>query len=156
MKITKLIIFIALWSLCLSGCGQKGLLVQESKSPNPTGLRQLLTVGPAKVNVEVRNTPSGRELGLSYRQTLGKDEGILFVFETTAPYGFWMKGMAFPLDLVWISEGKVVQLSEQVPAPKAGEEPVVVRPKKMVDQVLEVNAGWVAKQGVRVGDGISF
>lgn len=113
---------------------------------------QEISVGEARVWVEVRDSEQERRQGLSGKEKLQEDEGMLFVFESPAKYEFWMKEMKFDLDMVWIRGDEVVEISEAVPAPKEGEEPAVVKPKVAVDKVLEVNSGWVGTNGVKVGD----
>ena len=105
-----------------------------------------LMVGKARVKVEVRETEEGRQQGLSGRDSLGEDEGMLFVFEEPGYHKFWMKGMKFDLDFVWIDKDQVVEITERVAAP------TVLTPKQPIDKVLEVNSGWVEKNGVKVGD----
>ena len=66
------------------------------------------------LSVEVADTQASRELGLSGREKMGDDEGILFVFDTPGRYGFWMKDMQFPLDIIWINQnGVVVNMKEK-------------------------------------------
>jgi uncharacterized membrane protein (UPF0127 family) len=122
---------------------------------NPKVAQKTYLIGKIPLQVEIRDTEAGRELGLSYRKTLGENEGMLFVFQEANKYAFWMKDMEFPLDMIWISGGKVAQVSAGIPAPKLGEQPVVVTPLVPVDMVLEVKAGWAENNGVKVGDPIS-
>lgn len=105
-----------------------------------------LMVGKARVKVEVRESQAGRQEGLSGRNSLGEDEGMLFVFEEPGYHKFWMKGMKFDLDFVWINKDQVVEITERVAAP------TVLTPVFPIDKVLEVNSGWVEKNGVKVGD----
>ena len=120
---------------------------------NPKSTQVAMRMGQAKLKVEVRATEAERELGLSYRPSLGENEGMVFKFPTAAQYGFWMKGMKFDLDMIWIREGQVVDISSGVPAPKNDSAPLpVVRPSAPADMVLEVNAGWSERHGVKVGD----
>lgn len=110
-------------------------------------------VGQAVVNVEIKDTEAGRNLGLSGRPSLPGNQGMLFVFDQPAIYLFWMKGMNFALDFVWIDNDQVVDLTEHVPAPdQTNQVPVTVKPKVPVTQVLEVNSGWISKNGIKVGD----
>ncbi|MEZ4156988.1 MAG: DUF192 domain-containing protein, partial [Candidatus Paceibacterota bacterium] len=64
---------------------------------------------------------------------------------------FWMEGMKFPIDIVWINEGHVVGFSENVPAAHDGNKEVR-KSDGDADMVLEVNAGEVARIGMQVGD----
>src|SRR5882672_5260542 len=52
------------------------------------------------------DTDALRTLGLSGHSPLAADEGMLFIFPAPGEYGFWMKDMLFPLDLVWIAADK--------------------------------------------------
>jgi uncharacterized membrane protein (UPF0127 family) len=62
-----------------------------------------------------------------------------------------MKGMNFPLDFIWIRENKVVDITENAPA-ETKTIPSIYKPKEPVDMVLEVNAGVVKKDKIKIGD----
>lgn len=124
-----------------------GMLVGGKLLPQKDLLR--LKIGQAVVGVEVADTDEEKSQGLAGRDSLAADAGMMFVFELPGQYGFWMKGMKFGLDFVWIRQGKVVEVSENV----SPEDPNrVYQPKEPVDAMVEVNAGWVKRQGVKVGD----
>lgn len=109
------------------------------------------------VTVELALTESEKQKGLGDRETLPRDHGMLFVYQNKDRYGFWMKGMRFPLDYVWIDGNTVADLSPNVPAPATpNESPAELAPKVPVDKVLEVNAGIINEFGIRVGDTIKF
>lgn len=110
-----------------------------------------LMVGTAPLTVEVASTPAEQELGLSYRVSLAPESGMLFTFATPSRQGFWMKGMNFPLDFIYTRAGAVVQLKENVSA--AGI-PVPFFPDQDIDGVIEVNAGWISRHGIKVGDAV--
>jgi len=74
---------------------------------------------------------------------------MLFIFPKPGRPNFWMKDMNFPLDFIWISGGQVVQLSTNIPATQP---PVTLTPDQPIDQVLEVNAGFIDKYGIKVGN----
>lgn len=111
--------------------------------------KNYLQLGKAQVLVEIRNTEEGRNQGLSNREKLAEDEGMLFMFDRPGIYVFWMKGMNFPLDFIWIRNNVVAEITENV-----GIEEMDIRPKEVVDKVLEVNSGWVEKQGIKIGDAV--
>ena len=113
--------------------------------------KNYLQVGKSGVAVEVRDTEEGRSQGLSGREKLAEDEGMLFVFDQPGIYGFWMKGMKFPLDFIWIKDNAVAEITENVAVSRMD-----IRPKEAVDKVLEVNSGWVKQNNVRVGDKIKL
>ena len=111
-----------------------------------------MKVGESVVEVMIRDTMEGRRQGLSGFSKLESDEGMLFVFSVASKYSFWMKGMKFDLDFVWIKDNKIVEITEGVVAPKGDEKPVSVKPQISINKVLEVNKGWVRENKVKVGD----
>jgi uncharacterized membrane protein (UPF0127 family) len=61
-----------------------------------------ITVGGVPLTVELAYLPADRSLGLGYREGLASGTGMLFLFEGPAPRSFWMRGMRFCIDIVWI------------------------------------------------------
>lgn len=94
-----------------------------------------------------------RALGLSNQASMPTTSGMLFVFEQAQRHAFWMKDMLFPLDIVWIYNNKVVDISSNLPTPSAGiadEQLQLYQPKTAANYVLEINA-FEAKD-VKIGD----
>jgi uncharacterized membrane protein (UPF0127 family) len=114
-----------------------------------------LTVGGHEFMVEVADTIPLRERGLSGRENLEDGRGMLFVFGAAGRHAFWMRGMKIPLDFIWIKDGRVVGVTENVPPPSGSllSLPMYYPPSE-ADKVLEVAAGTVARVGVKVGDGV--
>ena len=125
----------------------------------PTSVRRaMLSVGSASFRVEIADTPMLRALGLSGRDGLQADEGMLFLFETAHFPGFWMKGMKFPIDIVWIRGDEVKGVAERVPPEpeKSVFNLTLYHPPVEVDRVLELPAGSVARFGIKAGDRVVF
>ena len=108
------------------------------------------------IYVDVAATPTARERGLSGRASLAQDHGMLFVYSTPALHGFWMRGMNFSLDFIWIRDKTVFELTRNVPPPTEGEVPVMLEPYYPIDMVLEVNAGTIDRLGIKEGDKITI
>lgn len=118
-----------------------------------------LQINNAKLKVEVADTQAKRSKGLGGRPTLASGEGMLFVFQKKDKHPFWMKGLSFPLDFVWIREGKVVDLlyNVQPPAPGQTDETLsIYQSIEEVDKVLEVTAGTVQSLNIKVGDTVKL
>jgi len=116
-----------------------------------------LWVGDVMVEVEVADEEGEMNRGLGYRDSLGKNNGMLFIYPEPVIPTFWMKGMRFNLDFVWIYEGVVMEITENVQSPISEEEQLpLIRPKELVNWILEVNAGWVEENGGGVGDVVKF
>lgn len=114
-----------------------------------------LQINGVELNVELADTQAKRSKGLGGRQLLATDEGMLFVFDKPDKYPFWMKGLSFPLDFVWIRGDKVVDVlpSIQPPAPNQTDASLpIYQPKEDVDKVLEVSAGTIQRLNIKVGD----
>lgn len=121
----------------------------------------LVTMGRQTFRADVAGNFVVRARGLSGRAVLAEDEAMLFIFPIAMRYSFWMKGMKFPLDIIWIRKGRIVDMSENVPVPAANASIASmissgVRPKTVVDAVLEVNAGVARKLGLKVGDSVEW
>jgi uncharacterized protein len=111
-------------------------------------------MGNYVVKVDVVESPEDRARGLSGRETLESSTGMLFIFKTSGIYGFWMKDMNFPIDIIWIDEDrKIVGIDHQV---EPSSYPNVFYPAKSVKYVLEIPAGEALSQGVEVGSVIQF
>ena len=97
-----------------------------------------------------------RELGLGGRKSMPANHGMVFNFGVRGRYDFWMRGMQFPLDFLWIADKKIVDITESVPPPVGNEAPVQLTAKVPIDKVLEFNAGTVARYGIQIGDKVTF
>jgi uncharacterized membrane protein (UPF0127 family) len=106
------------------------------------------------IQIELADTPALRTLGLSGRDSLAPDHGMLFVFEKPDRYGFWMKEMNFSIDIIWIDASKkIVHIEERV-SPESY--PKIYIPDAQALFVLEVPAGFVTENKIRVGDEVKF
>lgn len=109
--------------------------------------------------VEIAKTDKEREKGLSDRKSLCQDCGMLFIFDQPGNYTFWMKGMNFDVDILWISGDQVVDITygAKAPAKEDSTAPKTVYQSRVpADKVLEVNSGWVEKNKIFVGDKIEY
>lgn len=114
-----------------------------------------LKIGEHIFAVEIVDTIQARSQGLSGRVSLPENNGMLFIFPSSALYSFWMKGMRFPLDIIWISGDKVVGFAENA-LPDNSDSPVIYPPPQPIDKVLEINAGLVKKLAIKIGDIMQF
>jgi len=117
----------------------------------PTGGTVLLG-GRVTVRVEVAVTDQEHTRGLSGRPGLGPGTGMLFAYPAPGPRSMWMLGMRFPLDFLWIRDGRIVDLFEHVPPPRPGEQPVTVASPEPAQYILELPAGFIRAHSLRRGD----
>ena len=111
-------------------------------------------VGSSTILLEVARTPQERALGLMFRPALAEDRGMLFPADPSHPIRMWMKNVPVALDLVFIYEGRIVALAEQVPPCLEASCPSYGPFKQAVDQVLELRAGRAAELGLSPGEPI--
>ena len=130
------------------------LVVTCSAAAPQSSLRVVdVRIRDATIRSEVADTPEVRRQGLSGRATLGRDAGMLFLFERPGIYPFWMPDMHFDLDLVWIRQDRVVGITRDV----SRRDPLREHPPPLpVDRVLEVVSGTAARHGWRRDDRVEF
>lgn len=120
--------------------------------------RETVSIRDANFLAEVADTPVARGRGLSGRESLAPAAAMLFIFPKTGSYGFWMKDMHFPLDLVWINGDTIVGIEKNVD-PQIGASMFSLKtyyPPAPVDKVLEINGGLADKYGLQAGDKARF
>lgn len=100
--------------------------------------------------LETADTDEERALGLGYRDTLCATCGMLFRFPEPGQYPFWMKGMRFPLDIIWLDGNRVVFIVRAA-SPGSLE---LFSPPEPASAVLELNAG--SAKNIKRGDTLSF
>jgi uncharacterized membrane protein (UPF0127 family) len=126
-----------------------------AQSPLITPLEARGTVllgGRLALRVEVALTEEEKARGLSGRTGLAAGTGMLFVYPEPAFRSMWMLGMRFPLDFLWIRDGRIVDLFENIPPPREGESPVSVASPEPAQYVLELPAGSIRAYRLRRGD----
>jgi uncharacterized membrane protein (UPF0127 family) len=125
---------------------------------NPPLPRKTIVIGSVSFDSEIASTITEQACGLSGRAILGEREGMFFAFDSGGTQNFWMKDMKFPIDMIWISGNKVAGFAENALPPNAGDHlwnlKIYTSPSN-VDKVLEVPAGTVAKNNIKVGDAVS-
>jgi len=104
---------------------------------------------------EIADTQEKRSQGLMFRKGLKADQGMLFLFERQGIYGFWMKNMRFPLDLIWINQDKVIVEIYQNALP-CKDLCKSIQPASPVKYVLEVNSGFCREHNLKPRDRIIF
>ena len=122
-------------------------------------MRPRAEFGSVHVTLEVARTEAQRRTGLAGHRPLGESEGMLFVFESASRGAFWMKGMTFPIDILWIEAGRVVHLERHVPAPAPGTPDAglpILTPSEAATYVLEVAAGFADRHGITVGSPVTL
>lgn len=113
-------------------------------------LQSRVSIGGEEIAVIVADTQDARAKGLSGHNGLGPNEGMLFNFQKPGIYGFWMKDMQFPIDIIWLDENKRVVDSWENATPESY--PQIYTPHASSQFVLEVPSGFYLKHNLKIGD----
>jgi uncharacterized membrane protein (UPF0127 family) len=133
------------------GAALSGLLFLYFRSDHTASAPATVLHGDSlDIPVTIADTAATREQGLSDTSSLPANTGMLFKFDTPSTYGFWMKDMNYPLDMIWFdSSFKVVDITvDATPASY----PAIFYPKQPVLYVLEVNADFSTAHSMHIGD----
>lgn len=116
--------------------------------------KKVIIVSDTIVKAKVADTHDERIIGLSQTETLKENHGMFFIFEEEDFHGIWMKEMNFAIDIIWFdSYGSIIHIKENV-GPETY--PEVFESNKKSLYILEVNAGFVEKNGLKIGDTIDL
>ena len=150
-------IIIVLAIMSLRGSAKQTLSGGEiaASSVTPRNETKTITINNKPLTIEIVSDGPAVTEGLGDRDSLPLDHGMLFLFSIPDRYAFWMRHMHFPLDILWIQNGIIVDLAT-LPPPKSWEIPATYKPRSAADHVLELNAGQAQAYGLKVGSAISF
>ncbi|MBT3393088.1 MAG: DUF192 domain-containing protein [Elusimicrobiaceae bacterium] len=143
MKFSKLLILTLMLTFLLA-CGKKTV---DITLPNGTIIK-----------AEIAKTPAEREKGLMYHKSLKADEGMLFVFDEQDFRMFWMKNTFIDLDFLFISDEKTINnISHNISRTfEYTPDEQIPRVLGIGQYVLEVPAGEIRKQNLKIGDKLVF
>lgn len=106
-----------------------------------------LTAGMHLIRAEVAAREEERRQGLMFREKMGQNEGMVFIFDAPAQVCMWMKNTFIPLSVAFIDDqGKIVNIEHM--QPQTTDSHCAQRPARYA---LEMNQGWFAKRGIRPG-----
>lgn len=161
----RLLILIALFALIASACGEDGprpvassdCKLEEAESDDPCFYRgRAILKGDGDsvlIEVEIADTAQQKERGLMGRESLGDNEGMVFVFFEESTGGFWMKDTLIPLSIAFFdAEGTIVDILDMEPCETEPCESYY--PSAPYFGALEVNKGAFEGWDIGVGDHI--
>jgi uncharacterized membrane protein (UPF0127 family) len=115
-----------------------------------------IMIGGVILSVELAETISEQVKGLSGRDNLPPDHGMLFVFDHPDYWGFWMTQMKFPLDIIWFSANRSTIFIKTNLEPCTPNSCPIYVPTSVALYVLEVNAGFVAAHNITIGTTFTY
>lgn len=115
-----------------------------------------LQIGEQRIALEVPQTPEQYDKGLMFRSTLPNDRGMYFRFDPPRPVNFWMRNTLYPIDMVFIYQGRVQQVLAHVPPCETTDCPTYGSALQPISAVLELRAGRAAELGLNRGVTVQF
>jgi len=117
-----------------------------------------ITIKDQVIKAEIADSDPERQTGLSNRKELLTDSGMLFVFnQQNIKPAFWMKDMNFAIDIIWINDGKVVQIDEANTEPGVADKSLrIYKPESEIDYVLEVAKSYASENDIQLGDEVDL
>lgn len=109
-------------------------------------------IGNRELTVKVAASPTERYRGLSGQKNLTDKQGMLFIHSQPAYHRYVMRGMLIPLDFIFIRGKKIVDLKTEIPADYSGD----IQGKIPYDLILELPAGWVKRNRVKIGETVEI
>lgn len=150
MLVGLILLISTLLGLIATGVLSTGSLLPHTP---PGTYMQKITIGGTPVRVELANTEELRINGLSGRDRIAENQGMLFVFEKSGRYPIWMRNMKFSLDVIWINEnGVVVDIWRNA---HPGSYPQIYEPARDAKFILEVNAAFTEVYNIEIGDPVT-
>lgn len=144
--------------LVLALVGAFWLGKESGKESEAAVILKNLKVGQSTIRVEIADNSAAWAKGLSGKESLAEDEGMLFVYPSPQRLSFWMKEMKFPLDMIVVHNLRVIEIHRDIRSPKEGEDgrKIGVKTVAEAEMLLEVNAGWAERHGIKVGDEVQL
>ena len=143
--------------IVLVGLLSQGKLDKFVKKPPLEANSKAVMIEDKKINVEVAKTNEERSKGLSNRNKLDENSGMIFIFSPNSKPIFWMKDTKISLDIIWINDNKIVGIEKNV-QPQLNTDDSKLRrypAPSEIDYVLEVNGGFSDKNNIKVGQSLS-
>ena len=129
------------------------LISRPSKNFIPENIKYVKIAGQS-IKVDLALTTTEQQKGLGGQNGLKENEGMLFVFDRPGEYYFWMKGMNFPIDIIWVGEDLRIVYIKKDARPELYLE--TYDPGRDAKYVLEVISGFSEKNNLKKGDMIEF
>lgn len=109
--------------------------------------------GEARFDVEIADTGAARQRGLMGRESLDAGDGMVFLWSEDTDSAFYMRDTRMPLDIAFFDrDGRILRILTMTPCP--ADPCPVYSAGAPYRGALEVNAGALARAGVREGDRI--
>ncbi len=128
--------------------------VKPEGQPQRLPIEAHVKFGGRSIELEVARTDLQEQTGLMFRTSMPVDHGMAFLFDPPRPTRFWMRNTLIPLDMLFVSQGKIAYIATNVPPCKTPGCPTYGPAdfNTLIDTVIELNAGMAQKLQIKTGD----
>ena len=123
----------------------------HAEGPQPPLPAVSLQMGLYLVKAEVAASFDTRMQGLMFREKMGSNEGMLFVFPGADQQCMWMRNTLIALSVAFIDEAGIILNIEDM-KPKTEDSHCSAKPARYA---LEMNLGWFTSKNIRAGARLS-
>ncbi len=145
--------FLVLHLLLAAGCSASQGATEPGDPPFRIPVSISASSGEVIFQSEIADTPAERQKGLMFREHMGEQEGMVFLFPDEAPRAFWMHNTLIPLDMVFIRADRTVLGVVENAEPKTDTSRSVPGSSQFV---LEINGGTAKRVGIAEGQKVTF
>lgn len=138
------VVYQAVW-------GTDPIIPEASASPTAHFLQSDSTI-----ELEIARTSFERAKGLMYREELGKNRGMLFIYNDPPEGGFWMKNTLIPLDMIFLDKELNIVYIKKNAQPCVSDPCEIYRGELPYYYVIEVSGGWVVENEVTVDSSVTL
>jgi uncharacterized membrane protein (UPF0127 family) len=159
VTLSGIFLFLMMGSLSNTIKGYENFLKGFESIPNDRYLQAKVTINKFELRVYLAITNDQQIKGLSVKDHLKENEGMLFVYKQPSRQGFWMKNMKFPIDIIWLdNHGTVIDINHSL-------QPCIISfaflcptyiPDKDSLYVLETVSGFSKKHSIKIGTHADF
>jgi uncharacterized membrane protein (UPF0127 family) len=135
----------------------KNTFLQSIVDPNDQPIKARIVVNGFEILADVAITAEDQIKGLSIRDQMNENEGMLFAYDEPSRQSFWMKDMKFPIDIIWLNRmGSIVHIEESLRPCVSSLECPSFSPNENAQYVLETVAGFAQKHKLKIGTDVNF
>lgn len=107
------------------------------------------------ISLEQALTPEAQSKGLGGRDRLDESRGMIFLLDRHRSLAVWMDRMRFPIDVIFLSDNRVVEIRDSLPV-CPGECQDFYNSPPGVNGFIEIKAGLAKELGLKIGDELSI
>jgi hypothetical protein len=126
------------------------LLICVNQKQNRRSQSIYVKINDLRLKIQIADNLKKKFLGLSGQKKMPEQEGMLFVFNQPGSHSFWMRGMKFPLDIIWINKDlEIIEIKKDI---QPDSFPQIYKSIDPAKYVLEINAGLSDQYNIKEGD----